>query len=127
MWNEHQKTELWTSQTLEDWTLNTFEHPIWAQYRTSNLTNITKTELFANFIIKKWAQNFPNLQNWTSNMSEQLILAKTELRTSRTSPKTKQFTNIELFVPPLILIHSVESIKAFWFTNTSELGSNRSC
>ena len=51
-------------------------------------------------LIKNRPNFFQNHQNRTSNMAEHVILAKN--RTSKTSPKTKQFANIELFVPPLI-------------------------
>ena len=63
-------------------------------------------------LIKNGPNFFQNHQNQNSNMSEHVILAKTELRTS-TSPNTKQFPNIELFVPRVIYIQITFKL---WYT-----------
>ena len=70
--NRSSNLELRTSWTLENRTSNTFKHPIWAQIQTSNLTNISITELFSSFIYKNGPTFIQNLQilakNRTSNL-----------------------------------------------------------
>ena len=53
------------------------------------------------FTPSKCSGSSPNIKTEHRTSPNIPFLAKTELRTSRTSQKTEQFANIELFVPPL--------------------------
>ena len=54
------------------------------------------------FTASKCSESSPNIKTELRTSPNISFLTKTELRTSRTSQKTEQFANIELFVPPLI-------------------------
>ena len=54
------------------------------------------------FTPSKYSESSPNIKTEQRTSPNIPFLAKTELRTSRTSQKTEQFANIELFVPPLV-------------------------
>ena len=81
------------------------KHHILAQNRTLKMSNITKNQTVQEHqtVCSKTGivtnnrtelQTLPNITFWP----------KTELRTCQTSQKTKQFANIELFVPRLMYI-----------------------
>ena len=54
------------------------------------------------FTASKCSESSPNIKTELRTSPNISFLTKTELRTSRTSQKTEQFANIELFVPPLV-------------------------
>ena len=61
----------------------------------------------------KCSGSSPNIKTELRTSPNIRFLAKTELRTSRTSQKTEQFANIELFVPPLLAIYVLDFHKFF--------------
>ena len=94
-----------------------FEHPepwrielwnIWTSHLSPKpnfelLERHQKLNCLRTLLIKKWDQFFSKyvIKTELRTCTNMWFWPKTELRTSRTSPKTKQFANIELFVPPL--------------------------
>ena len=99
-WIEVEQTSKNRNSNIPNFRGLNFEH-IQTSHLNPKLTSQTSlnTELFANFInnsskiLKTEPWTCPNIWFWP----------KTELQTSRISPKTKHFANIKLFVPPLAL------------------------
>ena len=99
-WIEVEQTSKNRNSNIPNFRGLNFEH-IQTSHLNPKPTSQTSlnTELFANFInnsskiLKTEPWTCPNIWFWP----------KTELQTSRISPKTKHFANIKQFVPPLAL------------------------
>ena len=106
-WIEVEQTSKNRNSNIPNFRGLNFEH-IQTSHLNPKPTSQTSlnTELFANFInnsSKSWKLNLEHVRRFWP---------KTELQTSRISPKTKHFANIKLFVPPLALTLPLPVLRA---------------